>query len=74
MGKGSAYSGKWKTKVYPFSNKFRCKYCGASLIRVVPEGRRVNWICATYLQKGKDVCEGMRISEEKLQEATMVLS
>ncbi|WP_369426527.1 hypothetical protein [Clostridium estertheticum] len=41
---------------------------------MVPEGRRVNWICATYLQKGKDVCEGMRISEEKLQEATMVLS
>lgn len=59
-----------KTKIYPFSNMFRCKYCGATLIRVVHQGRWISWICATYMQKGKGVCVGMRISEGKLQEVT----
>ncbi|MBK5243247.1 recombinase family protein [Clostridium sp.] len=59
-----------KTKIYPFSNMFRCKYCGATLIRVVHQGRWVSWICATYMQKGKGVCEGTRISEGKLKEVT----
>lgn len=59
-----------KGKIYPFSNMLRCPYCGATLIRVVHQGRWVSWICATYMQKGKDVCVGMRISEGKLQEVT----
>ncbi|MFA9423807.1 MAG: recombinase family protein [Sedimentibacter sp.] len=59
-----------KTKIYPFSRMLRCPYCGATLIRVVHQGRWVSWICATYMQKGKDVCEGTRISQGKLQEVT----
>jgi len=69
-GKAQLIRESRKRKIYPFSNKFCCKYCGATLIRVVHEGRWISWICATYMQKGKDVCEGMRISEGKLQEVT----
>lgn len=57
-----------KTKTYPFTSKLRCPYCGASLIRVVHESKWVSWTCATYMQKGKSACIGMRIREEKLLE------
>ena len=57
-------------KRYPFSGLLCCSYCGASLIRTISEGRWVSWICATYMQKGKSVCIGMRISEGKLIEIT----
>lgn len=57
-----------KTKIYPFTSLLRCPYCNASLIRVVHQKRWVSWICATYIQKGKSVCVGMRIPEGKLKE------
>lgn len=57
-----------KTKPYPYTGKIKCPYCGASLIRYVHEKTRVSWICATYLQKGKEVCKGARIKEELLKE------
>src|SRR5660398_299876 len=54
---------KRKTKIYPYTGKLKCPYCRASLIRAVHEKRWVSWICANYLQKGKDVCKGARIRE-----------
>ncbi|MDA8227759.1 MAG: recombinase zinc beta ribbon domain-containing protein, partial [Desulfitobacterium hafniense] len=59
-----------KTKFYPLTGMIKCPYCSSSLIRVVHEGRWVSWICATYMQKGKSVCRGMRISDKTLQELT----
>lgn len=59
-----------KTKVYKFTGMLKCPYCGASLIRVVHQGRWVSWICATYMQKGKATCSGMRIPDGKLNEIT----
>ena len=53
-----------KPKRYPFSSLLICPYCGAALIRVVHQGRWVSWICATYMQKGKSVCLGMRIADK----------
>ena len=58
---------KRKTKTYPFTGLIKCQYCGATLIRVVHEKRWVSWICATYMQKGKAACIGMRISDSKLK-------
>ena len=55
-------------KTYPFSSMLRCPFCGASLSRVVHEGQWVSWICATYLHKGKAMCQGMRITDGILQE------
>jgi DNA invertase Pin-like site-specific DNA recombinase len=59
-----------KKKTYPFTSLLHCPYCGASLIRVAYQGGWVSWICATYMQKGKAVCIGMRIAEGKLRELT----
>lgn len=59
-----------KPKKYPFSSLLCCPYCGAFLIRVLHQGRWVSWICATYMQKGKSACVGMRIADKKLQEIT----
>ena len=59
---------KRKTKPYPYTSKIKCPYCQASLIRTVHEKRWVSWICATYLQKGKEVCKGARIREGLLKE------
>jgi hypothetical protein len=59
---------KRKIKIYPYTGKIKCPYCRASLIRTVHEKRWVSWICATCLQKGKDVCKGARIKEELLEE------
>ncbi len=59
-----------KTKVYKFSGMLKCPYCSASLIRVVHQGRWISWICATYMQKGKSACTGMRIPDGKLNEIT----
>ena len=60
-----------KKKVYPYSGLLRCPYCGAVLIRVVEErGKRVNWVCGTYLQKTKAACKGIRIPEVTLIKIT----
>ncbi len=59
-----------KTKTYKFTGMLKCPYCSASLIRVVHKGRWMSWICATYLQKGKSACNGMRIPDGKLYEIT----
>lgn len=59
-----------KTKAYKFTGMLKCPYCGASLIRVVHQKRWVSWICATYMQKGKLACTGMRVPEGKLNEIT----
>lgn len=59
-----------KTKVYKFTGMLKCPYCGASLIRVVHQKRWISWICATYMQKGKSACAGMRIPDGKLNELT----
>lgn len=59
-----------KTKTYKFTGMLKCPYCGASLIRVVHQHRWISWICATYMQKGKSVCIGMRIPDGKLNEIT----
>lgn len=59
---------KRKTKIYPYTGKIKCPYCKASLIRMVHQKKWVSWICATYLQKGKDACKGARIRESLLKE------
>ena len=56
-----------KKKVYPYSSLLRCSYCGTVLIRVIEErGKRVDWVCETYLKKTKAACKGIRIPEETL--------
>jgi len=53
---------------YPLSSMLRCSFCGATMVRCVHERQWVSWICASYLRKGKAMCQGMRIADGILQE------
>lgn len=56
-----------KPKDYQFTELLKCAYCGANLIRVVQYKKQIAWVCATYMQKGKSVCNGIKIYEERLK-------
>lgn len=51
---------------YPLSGKLVCPYCGKSLRRRYVYNKRVEWICSTYIQKGKEACKGIRVRDELL--------
>lgn len=53
-------------KTYPYTGLLHCAYCGTVLIRCVYEKRWISWICGRYLSKGKSVCIGSRITEQRL--------
>lgn len=57
-----------KPKKYPFTSMLRCSRCGATLIRIMPESKRVQWVCATYLHQGKATCAGTRLPDKTVQE------
>ena len=58
-------------KRYPLSGMLICPYCGKNLRRRVVYGGKIDWICATYIHKGKDACKGIRIHESELKDVTI---
>lgn len=52
---------------YPNSGMLKCGYCGASLIRRHVFGGKIDWLCRTYIEKGKKTCPGIRIHEPELE-------
>lgn len=52
---------------YPNSGMLKCGYCGASLIRRHVFGGKIDWLCRTYIEKGKKTCPGIRIHELELE-------
>ena len=61
IGKGEKYQ-----KRYPMSGMLVCPYCGKSLRRRYVYNRKVEWLCATYIHKGKEACKGIRIRDTEL--------
>lgn len=59
--KGDIYSRR-----YPMSGKLVCPLCGKSLRRQYVYNKKVEWICSTYLEKGKKTCKGIRIRDTEL--------
>ena len=53
-------------KRYPNSHKLICPYCGKYLRRRYAYGKRVEWLCATYIRDGKAACKGTRIRDIEL--------
>ena len=43
-----------------------CPYCGKSLRRRYVYNRKVEWLCSTYIQNGKEACKGIRVRDELL--------
>jgi site-specific DNA recombinase len=59
-------------KRYPYSGILYCEKCGDKLKRRVwGSKRKVMWQCSTYINEGKDHCEGISISEELLSQAAI---
>lgn len=53
-------------KRYPMSGMIVCPLCGKSLRRRYVYNKKVEWICSTYIQKGKEACKGIRIRDAEL--------
>lgn len=53
-------------KRYPMSGMLICPLCGKSLRRRYVYNKKVEWICSTYIQKGKETCKGVRIRDSEL--------
>ena len=52
-------------KKYIFTGKIKCLNCGKNYKRKVCKGK-IYWICATYAEEGKNICNSKQISEEIL--------
>jgi hypothetical protein len=59
--KGNKYQNR-----YPLSGLLICSHCGKSLRRRYVYNKSVEWICSTYIQKGKKACKGIRVRDELL--------
>ena len=51
---------------YPNSHKLICPHCGKYLRRRYVYGRKVEWLCSTYIHKGKSACPGVRVKDSEL--------
>ncbi|WP_254908678.1 recombinase family protein [Clostridium tyrobutyricum] len=49
---------------YPLSGMLICPYCRRNLRRRYVHNKKVQWICSTYITKGKGSCKGIRIDDE----------
>ena len=56
-------------KKYIFTGKIKCLNCGKNYKRKVCKGK-VYWICATYAEEGKNVCNSKQIPQEILMSKT----
>lgn len=51
---------------YPLSGLLICPYCKKTLRRSHVYGGKVQWICSTYIQKGKEACPGIRVDDTQV--------
>lgn len=56
---------------YDLSGMLVCPYCGKSLKRRYVYNKKVQWICSTYIQKGKQVCKGVRVDDRWLSKQSI---
>ena len=51
---------------YPLSGLLICPYCGRTLRRRQVYKKKIQWLCSTYIEKGKKACRGIRVDDETL--------
>lgn len=63
---GSGGSAKYQNR-YPLSGMLVCPYCGKNLRRRQVYKKRIQWWCSTYIEKGKQTCQGIRVDDAEVQ-------
>lgn len=51
---------------YPLSGMLFCPYCGKSLRRRQVYNKKIQWLCATYIEEGKQACKGIRVDDAEV--------
>ncbi|MEY8354931.1 recombinase family protein [Lachnospiraceae bacterium 54-53] len=54
-------------KRYLLSGMLVCPYCGNNLRRRQVYKKKIQWMCSTYIDAGKQVCRGIRIDDTEVQ-------
>lgn len=49
---------------YPLTGMLYCPFCGKKLRRRQGYKKKVEWLCITYIEEGKQACPGVRIPDE----------
>lgn len=57
---------------YPLSGMLHCPYCGKTLWRRQGYKKKVEWMCATYIEEGKQACQGVRVSDEAVSRQQII--
>lgn len=58
-------TGKYQNR-YPLSGLLLCPYCRKTLRRSQVYGGKIQWICSTYIKKGKATCPGIRVDDAEV--------
>lgn len=51
---------------YPLSGMLHCPHCGNTLRRRQVYKKKIQWLCSTYIEKGKKECSGVRVDDTEL--------
>lgn len=51
---------------YPLSGMLICPYCGKALRRRQVYKKKIQWLCSTYIEEGKQACQGIRVDDEEV--------
>lgn len=68
---GSGGSAKYQNR-YPLSGMLVCPYCGKNLRRRQVYKKKIQWWCSTYIEKGKQTCQGIRVDDAEVQQQNII--
>jgi site-specific DNA recombinase len=51
---------------YPLSGMLICPYCGKNLRRRMVYKGKIQWLCSTYINEGKQACRGVRVDNTEV--------
>jgi site-specific DNA recombinase len=51
---------------YPLSGMLICPYCGKNLRRRMVYKGKIQWLCSTYIEDGKQACRGVRVDNTEV--------
>ena len=57
---------------YPLTGMLHCPHCGRTLRRRQGYKKKVEWLCATYIEQGKQACRGIRVPDESASRQNII--